>query len=349
MTELFLTKTENDKAINIIKAFDDDFIKKINTIIIHDGIFHLDDVTFVSLLLEYRCELGVSSSPVIIRSPRNELPGLMENINNDPSKVAIFADIGGGTFDHHDMLVCRKPIDQLTKDIDSLSETSIRRMTEPYSASSKLWLAIGPKLIGNKFAKEIDDKFFRPLDQNDNFGSIKVEAFDRNKMENPLSLAIKWMNKDPKDSLLQMDAFMEAVKFVRNILRGMIDSYKNLRKTYEENNIEELENSVDNGIITLDKYIPATLFDSEKVQFVIEPTTNPGWWQIASTDSEMYPIIKYESIKVFDEKLYNQLIEYDKKVNDGTIKNQKIFFHKSGFLATFPNKEFAEAVAKLSV
>ena len=37
--------------------------------------------------------------------------------------------------------------------------------------------------------------------------------------------------------------------------------------------------------------------------------------------------------------------EYDALVDSGKIQTQKIFFHKTGFLATFPKQEWAEIVA----
>ena len=187
-----------------------------------------------------------------------------------------------------------------------------------------------------------------PLDANDNFGSIKAENVFNGyqKMQNPLSLTISWLNGDPKDSVAQMSNFMKAVEFLVITFRGMINTYKNMRKSYEENHIAELENTIgNNGIIILDKYVPSTLFSAEKVRYIVEPATNPGWWQVATTDSETHSIINREMLKDVNRQLYLDLQNYDKSVDSGEIQTQKIFFHKTGFLATFPKKEWAEIVA----
>ena len=154
------------------------------------------------------------------------------------------------------------------------------------------------------------------------------------------------MNGDPKDSVAQMSNFMKAVEFLVITFRGMINTYKNMRKSYEENHIAELENKIgNNGIVILDKYLPSTLFSAEKVRYIVEPATNPGWWQVATTDSEAHPIINREMLKDVNHQLYLDLQNYDKLVDSGEIQTQKIFFHKTGFLATFPKKEWAEIVA----
>ena len=211
-----------------------------------------------------------------------------------------------------------------------------------------MWLVIGPELIGEEFASRVDKYFFMLLDTNDNFGSIKTDLVFNggySKMQNPLALAINWMNVDPKDPLAQMDAFMKAVDFVREIIKGMISTYKNLKKSYDENHINELEEKAEFGVLFLDKYIPSILFNPEKIHYIVEPANNPGWWQIATTDSEKDPIIDRELLKNVNHQLYLDLQNYDKSVDSGEIKAQKVFFHKTGFLASFPKKDWATIVA----
>ena len=43
--------------------------------------------------------------------------------------------------------------------------------------------------------------------------------------------------------------------------------------------------------------------------------------------------------------LVNRIDELERKIDSGEIQTQKIFFHKTGFLATFPKKEWAEIIA----
>lgn len=346
MAKEFLTDAENASEIEKIKSsISMDDLKELNVIVVHGGTFHLDDVSFVAMIIEARNEFGITTVPEIIRVSRNDVDKTISELEAQNKKY-IIGDIGGGIFDHHDQLVVRKPINDKFKEYSFVER---KRMEQPYTASSKLWLVIGPKLIGEEFASRVDRDFFMALDANDNFGSIKTDfVFNGGnfKMQNSLSLAINWMNADPKDPLIQMDAFMKAVDFVRAIFKGMLSTYKNLKKSYDENRISEIENSMGfRKIVSLDKYVPSILFDPEKVYYIVEPANNPGWWQVATTDSESHPIIKREILKDVNHQLYLNLQDYDDSVDSGEIQTQKVFFHKTGFLATFPNKEWAEMVA----
>ena len=345
MAKEFLTVAENSAEISNIKSsISIEDLLKLDTIVVHGGTFHLDDVVFVAEIIAARQENGVTSIPEILRISRNDVDKTINELNSQNKKF-IIGDIGNGIFDHHDQLVVRDPING---GFDSLSFIEKKRLEQPYTASSKLWLGIGPELIGEEFASRVDRDFFMPLDANDNFGSIKAENVFNGyqKMQNPLSLTISWLNGDPKDPVAQMSNFMKAVEFLVLTFRGMINTYKNMRKTYEENHIAEIENSMGTRkIVSIDKYIPSMVFDPEKVYYIVEPATNPSWWQVATTDSEAHPIINREMLNNDNHQLYLDLQNYDKSVDSGKIQTQKIFFHKTGFLATFPKQEWAEIVA----
>ena len=345
MAKEFLTVEENSAEIAKIKSsISMEDLLKLDTIIVHGDRFHLDDVAFVAEIIAARQENGVTSVPEILRISRNDVDKTINELNSQNKKF-IIGDIGNGLFDHHDQLVVRDPING---GFDSLSFIEKKRLEQPYTASSKLWLGIGPELIGEEFASRVDRDFFMPLDANDNFGSIKAENVFNGyqKMQNPLSLTISWLNGDPKDPVAQMSNFMKAVEFLVLTFRGMINTYKNMRKTYEENHIAEIENSMETRkIVSIDKYVPSMVFNPEKVYYIVEPATNPGWWQVATTDSEAHPIINRELLKDVNNQLYLDLQNYDKSVDSGKIQTQKVFFHKTGFLATFPKKEWAEIVA----
>lgn len=349
MAKEFLTVEENAAEIEKIKSsITMKDLKELKAIIVHGGTFHLDDVTFVAEIIETRNELGITTIPEIIRVSRNDIEKTISELEAQNKKY-IIGDIGGGIFDHHDQLVVRRPINNAnSRVLHSFVEK--KRIEQPYTASSKLWLIIGPKLIGEEFASRVDRDFFMALDANDNFGSIKTDIIYNggySKMQNPLALSINWMNVDPKDPLLQMDVFMKAVDFVRAIFKGMLSTYKNLKKSYDENHVDELEKKAERYkcISILDKFIPSILFNPEKVYYIVEPANNPGWWQVATTDSDLHPIIEREWLKDVNHQLYLDLQDYDKSVDSGEIQTQKVFFHKTGFLATFPKKEWAEIVA----
>lgn len=345
MAKEFLSYAENSAEIETIKSFISmEDLKKLDAIIVHGDRFHLDDVVFVAEIIAARQENGITSIPEILRISRNDVDKTINELNSQNKKF-IIGDIGNGIFDHHDQLVVRDPING---GFDNLSFIEKKRLEQPYTASSKLWLAIGPELIGEEFASRVDRDFFMPLDANDNFGSIKAENVFNGlqKMQNPLSLTITWLNGDPKDPVAQMSNFMKAVEFLVITFRGMINTYKNMRKSYEENHIAEIENSMGTRkIVSIDKYIPSMVFNPEKIYYIVEPATNPGWWQVATTDSEAYPIINRELLKDVNLQLYLDLKYYDALVDSGEIQTQKVFFHKTGFLASFPKKEWAEIIA----
>lgn len=349
MAKEFLTAAENSAEISKIKSsISIEDLKELNTIVVHGGTFHLDDVVFVAEIIAARQENGITSIPEILRISRNDVQKTIDELES-LNKKFIIGDIGNGLFDHHDQLVVRDPING---GFDNLSFIEKKRLEQPYTASSKLWLAIGPELIGEEFASRVDRDFFMSLDANDNFGSIKAENVFNGyqKMQNPLSLTISWLNGDPKDPVAQMSNFMKAVEFLVLTFRGMFNTYKNMRKSYEENHIAEIENSMGTRkIVSIDKYVPSMVFNPEKVHYIVEPATNPGWWQIATTDNEAYPIINRELLKDVNHQLYLDLQNYDKSVDSGEIQTQKVFFHKTGFLATFPKKEWAEIVAYESI
>ena len=345
MAKEFLTAAKNSAEIAKIKSsISIEDLLKLDTIVVHGGTFHLDDVVFVAEIIAARQENGITSIPEILRISRNDVQKTIDELES-LNKKFIIGDIGNGLFDHHDQLVVRDPING---GFDNLSFIEKKRLEQPYTASSKLLLAIWPELIGEEFASRVDRDFFMPLDANDDFGSTKAENVFNGyqKMQNPLSLTISWLNGDPKDSVTQMSNFMKAVEFSVFTFRGMINTYKNMRKSYEENHISEIENSMGTRkIVSIDKYVPSMVFNPEIFYYIVEPATNPGWWQIATTDSEAHPIINREMLKNVNHQLYLDLQNYDKSVDSGEIQTQKIFFHKTGFLATFPKKEWAEIVA----
>ena len=311
MAKEFLSYAENSAEIETIKSFISmEDLKKLDAIIVHGDRFHLDDVVFVAEIIAARQENGITSIPEILRISRNDVDKTINELNSQNKKF-IIGDIGNGLFDHHDQLVVRDPING---GFDSLSFIEKKRLEQPYTASSKLWLVIGPELIGEEFAFRVDRDFFIPLDANDNFGSIKTENVFNGyqKMQNPLSLTISWLNGDPKDPVAQMSNFMKAVEFLVLTFRGMINTYKNMRKSYEENHIAEIENSMGTRkIVSIDKYVPSMVFNPEKVYYIVEPSTNPGWWQVATTDSEAHPIINRELLNDVNYQLYLDLQNYD--------------------------------------
>jgi len=362
MAKEFLTVAENVVEINNIRSsFTKEDLINLETIVVHGDTFHLDDSTFVAELLEAREEFGCKTQPDVIRARRNEVNLIIENLQKEGKRFVV-GDIMNGTFDHHDLMVCRYPNDANLNIVDRNDALVAKRKAEPYTASSKMWMCIGPMILNDSFTEKIDDEFFRMLDANDNFGSI-VTAYG--KVSNPLSIAVKRMNpnineikdmhkndnisEEELNRIIQHEqdlAFNRAVDFIRAILHNMICSYKGQMKAYEMNHIAEIEAVANTPIISIDKYIAANLFDPKKINYIVEPASTPGWWQVTTTDSESYPIIERKDLS---DDIKCELDEYDSKVDAGEIQTQKVFFHKTGFLAVIPKKEWAIAIANASV
>lgn len=337
----FLTKEENAAVLESLYLSAED-IKKIEKVAVHGDKFHADDAAAVALIYLAKKELGLidefelPTSWVIknvIRVKRQDIP----TITFEYSDNVFVADMMNGFYDHHDMLVVRYPEDEhLSIEEDELMSQYVKRNACPYAAAGKVWHAVGHIFgLSDRSVQSVDKNLFLGLDLNDNFGGMVLE--NDVKIVNPISAHIANLNyRDITNEYEQMKQFGLAVFFMVNIISSNIEAAKNAQETYEKYGIEKLENSCDDGVVVVDKYIPANLFDVNKVAFVVSPNQKPGWWQVSSVDSSINPIKLRNDLS---EELREELDEWDSSHED------KIFFHKSRFLAVVPNKELAEKIA----
>lgn len=338
----FLTKEENSAVLESLHLSAED-IKKIEKVAVHGDKFHADDAAAVALIYLAKKELGLIDAKDIIptswviqnviRVKRQDIP----TVTFEYSDNVFVADMMNGLYDHHDMLVVRYPEDEhLSIEGDELMSQYVKRQACPYAAAGKVWHAVGHLFgLNDRSVQSVDKNLFLGLDLNDNFGGMVLE--NDVKIVNPISAHIANLNyHDITNEYEQMKQFGLAVYFMVNIISSNIYSAKNAQETYEKYGIEKLENSCDNGVVVVDKYVPANLFDVNKVAFVVSPNNKPGWWQVSSVDSSVDPI-----------KMRNDLSEDIRAEMDTWDINHddQIFFHKSRFLAVLPNKELAEKIA----
>ena len=335
----FLTKEENAAVLESLHLSAED-IKKIEKVAVHGDKFHADDAAAVALIYLAKKELGlINELPAswviqnVIRVKRQDIPTVTFEYSDD----VFVADMMNGLYDHHDMLVVRYPKDEHLS-IEGYERISryVKRQACPYAAAGKVWHAVGHLFgLNDRFVQSVDKNLFLGLDLNDNFGWMVLE--NNVKIVNPISAHVANLNyRDITNEYEQMKQFGLAVFFMVNIISSNIDAAKNAQDTYEKYGIEKLENSCDNGVVVVDKYVPANLFDVNKVAFVVSPNQKPGWWQVSSVDSSINPI---ESRNDLSEDIRAEMDAWDNDHND------RIFFHKSRFLAVLPNKELAEKIA----
>lgn len=338
----FLTKSKNDAVLESLHLSVED-VKKIEKVAVHGDKFHADDAAAVALIYLAKKELGlINELPAswviqnVIRVKRQDIP----TVTFEYSDNVFVADMMNGLYDHHDMLVVRYPKDEhLSIEEDELISQYVKRQACPYAAAGKVWHAVGHLFgLNDRFVQSVDKNLFLGLDLNDNFGGMVLE--NNVKIVNPISAHIANLNyRDITNEYEQMKQFGLAVFFMVNIISSNIDAAKNAQDTYEKYGIEKLENSCDNGVVVVDKYVPANLFDVNKVAFVVSPNQKPDWWQVSSVDSSVYPIKRRNDLS---EDIHSEMDTWDADHND------RIFFHKSRFLAVLPNKELAIKIAKES-
>ena len=339
----FLTKEENAAVLESLHLSAED-VKKIEKVAVHGDKFHADDAAAVALIYLAKKELGLINELLptswviqnVIRVKRQDIPTVTFEYSND----VFVADMMNGLYDHHDMLVVRYPKDEHLS-IEGYERISqyVKRQACPYAAAGKVWHAVGHLFgLNDRFVQSVDKNLFLGLDLNDNFGWMVLQ--NNEKIINPISAYVANLNyRDITNEYEQMKQFGLAVFFMVNIISSNIDAAKNAQDTYEKYGIEKLENSCDNGVVVVDKYVPANLFDVNKVAFVVSPNQKPGWWQVSSVDSSINPI---ESRNDLSEDIRAEMDTWDNDHDD------RIFFHKSRFLAVLPNKELAIKIAKES-
>ena len=338
----FLTKSKNDAVLESLHLSVED-VKKIEKVAVHGDKFHADDAAAVALIYLAKKELGlINELPAswviqnVIRVKRQDIP----TVTFEYSDNVFVADMMNGLYDHHDMLVVRYPKDEhLSIEKYELMSQYVKRQACPYAAAGKVWHAVGHLFgLNDRFVQSVDKNLFLGLDLNDNFGGMVLE--NNVKIVNPVSDYISNLNyRDITNEYEQMKQFGLAVFFMVNIISSNIDAAKNAQDTYEKYGIEKLENSCDNGVVVVDKYVPANLFDVNKVAFVVSPNQKPDWWQVSSVDSSVYPIKRRNDLS---EDIRSEMDTWDADHND------RIFFHKSRFLEVLPNKELAIKIAKES-
>jgi len=256
----------------------EEFEKKIAYgLCIHDGIFHLDDLTVAALATlynEYKYGHEYLFENFDIQRTRN--PSIIKQFET----VGIVADVGNGEFDHHQ------------------PNAKVRSNGVKYAATGLIWEQMGADLIKlvcdkNDYvpseeavdwaAKMFDLNVCQPIDNTDNFGLKKYP--------NPLADMISSYNSDDiRDDEKQYEGFYAAVLLLEQLLQSDLEKYGRQCKEYDE--LTKIINASEGACnIVLPKHFAPTLFIGRdcEIHYIAYPADN-GKWNISSLDSERWPI-----------------------------------------------------------
>lgn len=232
-----------------------DNLKKIKTIVTHNGNFHTDEVFACAALSIFH-----DGEVEIIRSRNPEVWATGDYVVD----VGGVYDAGMGRFDHHQEGGAGK-----------------RENDIPYSSLGLVWKEFGERLTGSAYAvRMVDERLVQPVDAGDN----GFETFGVHKDVSPFILQDvvsvfrpAWDEKRTED-----EGFFEAVDIAKKILAREI-----LRTRSEEEGKRYAEESYaraeDKRIIVLDDHYPwyEALCAKPEPLYVVKPDRgNMGKWKI---------------------------------------------------------------------
>lgn len=219
----------------------------VNTMIVHGGVFHMDDVMCVVLGRTF-----INPDLRVSRAFKVDL----DVVGDD----CIVCDIGGvyapekKIFDHH------------------LKEQELPLHSDgtPQAACGMLWGWLIPQLnIPEKVCSKFEREILSPISSQDN-----------GLAQNPLSMMINGFNptwEESSDPAAQMTAFEKAVEVTTTLVERWFE--KELSIVRAESIIDEaLENREYPELLVLDQFVPTgdRLIDTP-VKFVVTPSLRGGW------------------------------------------------------------------------
>ena len=289
--------------------------KNINeaNLVTHGGTFHTDDV-FSTMFLSQ-----IIDNPVLIRT-------------NDPSNAnenAIVYDIGYGKFDHHGP-------DALMRD-DKIK----------YCAFGLLWKEFGIKYL-EKIGIEEKEQLFKNIDEN---LIMQIDGIDNGifpKIEAPYKLTdldkiIDLFNKGWNEDVDNDDNFVKAVSIAEIIFNRII--YKENAKIIATKRVLEKMDTVNDGILFLDEYMPyndAVFSKENNIKIVIFPSNRGGYnikpLTISKESRELVVNFPKEYWGLHDQDL----------IDKSGIKTAR-FVHSTGFLGVTDTIEDAYILANTAL
>lgn len=284
-----------------------------NSIAVHNGKFHADDVFACAIMRLINPEIK------IIRS-RDQAVLDSSDMRAD---VCMKYNPENMDFDHHQ------------------KESPVRENEIPYAGSGLVWKHFGMNLVLSEKAFEyIDERIMQPIDASDNgmetYKSEIITPFTISKMIEDFNPS--WQDKDSNAD----EAFELAVNFAIGVLNRRIVIAEGLEKADElvRNAIKDSKNK----IIIFDQICPwkKIAIDESDAYFVIYPTRT-GAFNVQAIPKELE---SFENRKSFPESWAGL---NDEELIKKTGVDDAIFCHRNLFIAGAKSKEGALKLANLAV
>lgn len=287
----------------------------IEKIVVHNGVFHADDVACVSI--------ARMLNPAVEWRRTSNVDGL--DINSDDGVVV--ADVGFGRFDHHGIT------------------PKIRRDGGKHCGATLLWERFGAEAVklcnpqlnkaeAESVAKNVLEKVLYTIADGDN--GIYTSAFT-------INCAIAQFN--PSWDVDNVDAYTEArffaaVTLMDTILANTIESCA--AEMRAKSSVMDALAHMDNGIVVLERFTPwKKVLCANKEALVVVFPSNRGGYSI-----QMVPVActGYETRIHTPEEWRGKQGKEAERIMSGMT-----FCHRNGFIASFHTKENALAAAQFVV
>ncbi|MFH1425435.1 MAG: MYG1 family protein [archaeon] len=286
------------------------------TIAIHNGKFHADDVFSVAILKLIYPNLKI----VRTRDP--------DKLSSADARIDV-----GGKYNHE------------TKDYDHHQPEfkKTRKNKIPYASAGLIWEHYGPKLVDKEAWQIIEEKIIQYIDADDNgIKTHKAETIEPYSLrEIIVSFNPEWPNRTEEN---YNKNFNEATDFAMAILKKEIELANTLVKVREI--IKEKIAQTDKEYLILDENMPfqeAVREESKKIKFVIKKDPVDDVW--AAIGVKKYPN-RYEVRKDFP-KSWAGLTNSD-LAKASNIKDA-VFCHKKLFIFISQTKEGVIKAAELAL
>lgn len=287
----------------------------IEKIVVHNGVFHADDVACVSI--------ARMLNPAVEWRRTSNVDGL--DINSDDGVVV--ADVGFGRFDHHGIT------------------PKIRRDGGKHCGATLLWERFGAEAVklcnpqlnkaeAESVAKNVLEKVLYTIADGDN--GIYTSAFT-------INCAIAQFN--PSWDVDNVDAYTEArffaaVTLMDTILANTIESCA--AEMRAKSSVMDALAHMDNGIVVLERFTPwKKVLCANKEALVVVFPSNRGGYSI-----QMVPVActGYETRIHTPEEWHGKQGKEAERIMSGMT-----FCHRNGFIASFHTKKNALAAAQFVV
>lgn len=314
----------------ISELFSEDDVKDMDTIhvMVHDGVFHADDVVSVALIkicirmlsAVYPCEIEVT------RSRKTEA-----FLEKNQDHLYLVLDVGGGKYDHHN------------KDRETYPNGVM------YSAVGKILRDIPDSLISKELKEELLINGLYGVQAQDNGQKDLAKDF-----QNPFTF-VHQFNANWTENLYgeeQNAAFDKAVEMAKTVLERL---FKNCKAKIDGEHIVKKCASVNSPIIELPDFVSgwqATVIEenknrknSDKIRFVVFPQGKQYRVQAVPMENGSFEVLT----KLSGDFIGENPEDTPEKVKNLLGNDDVVFCHPGRFIAGARSKETCIAMAKYSL